>query len=83
MRDAVVGGALGGAIGAAIGSEIDGEQGAILGSALGAATGTALATDDKQAHSRVKPIARAYQRPPKLRSSPYHCPPGQAKKGKC
>ena len=70
--DAAVGGGLGGAAGAAIGNEIGGRTGAMLGGAAGAAGGAAIATDndDHDPYDRHDDRGR-------------HCPPGQAKKGRC
>lgn len=78
VKDAAIGGAVGGAIGAVIGAELDGKDGAIAGSAIGAAIGTATTTRDKPLAKKVIPATRLNVHP---RS--YHCPPGQAKKGKC
>lgn len=68
--DAALGGGLGGAAGAAIGNEVGGRTGAILGGAAGAAGGAAITTDGDDDHDRH----RGYR---------GHCPPGQAKKGRC
>lgn len=81
--DAAIGGGLGGAAGAALGNEIGGREGAIIGGALGGAAGTALATDPDVRVKRpaVEPEPRYYRHPV---GHPYiHCPPGQAKKGRC
>lgn len=81
--DAAIGGGLGGAAGAAIGNELGGRNGAIIGGAVGGAAGAAIATDDaapQQPH-RDTPVRRDYRRGT---GHPYrHCPPGQAKKGRC
>ena len=82
--EAAVGGAAGGAAGAVIGDEIGDRKGAIIGAAVGAAVGTAIATDGNSAgenHDRhgdgyVHIDAGAHR-------NGYHCPPGQAKKGRC
>ncbi len=80
--DAAIGGGIGGATGAAIGNEVGGREGAIIGGAVGGATGAAAATDKAgeaatpQTHSAPHPRARPAQ-------PYYHCPPGQAKKGRC
>jgi len=86
--DAAVGGGLGGAAGAAIGNEIGGRDGAILGSALGAAAGTAITTDNGSDHGKQPPRSATYGSQRMYNSHPvghprYHCPPGQAKKGRC
>lgn len=78
LKDAAIGGAVGGAVGAVIGAELDGKEGAIVGSAIGAAIGTATATEEKASAKKVIPVTHLHAHP---RS--YHCPPGQAKKGKC
>jgi hypothetical protein len=90
VGEAAVGGGVGGALGGAVGASVGGRDGAIIGSALGAAVGTAVATDDP-APPRRAPGHRArerievhehhhyYGREPASR----HCPPGQAKKGRC
>ena len=80
---AVVGGGVGGAVGAAIGDELGDREGAIVGSAIGAAVGTAIATDDQRERRyddrvRVEAGAGSGGHP-----SGRHCPPGQAKKGRC
>lgn len=84
--DAAVGGAVGGAVGAVVGQEIGERKGAIIGSAVGAAVGTAIATDDgngdhpnsaEGVHVEVG-VGTAAAGPPGR-----HCPPGQAKKGRC
>ena len=82
--EAVVGGAVGGAVGAAIGNELGDRNGAIVGAAVGAAVGTAVATDDdgdgkRNASVPVKVEVGAASGHPHGR----HCPPGQAKKGRC
>ena len=81
-KDAAVGGGIGGAVGGAIGAELGGREGAIVGSGVGAALGTAIATND--AEQDGKPVAV----PPVVIVTPghprgVHCPPGQAKKGRC
>jgi hypothetical protein len=81
--DAAIGGGIGGAAGAAIGNEVGGRDGAIMGGAVGAAIGTAVNTDEGT-HHRSAPVAgsRDEYRSPAAQPS-YHCPPGQAKKGRC
>lgn len=82
---AVVGGAAGGAVGAAIGEELGDRNGAIVGAAVGAAVGTAIATDgEKSGHDHAGPgvtvetVVVGSSHP-----QGRHCPPGQAKKGRC
>ena len=84
--EAAVGGGVGGAIGAAVGQDIGDKKGAIVGSAIGAAIGTAIALEDHDATRPTQPSADrthveviAAPAHPKTR----HCPPGQAKKGRC
>jgi hypothetical protein len=89
--NAAIGGGAGGAVGAAIGNEVGGRQGAIVGSAIGAAVGTAVATDEPKRPAKVyapppeAAPAHVYHRHPVSGGHPhyYHCPPGQAKKGRC
>ena len=83
-KDAAIGGAVGGAVGAIVGAEIGDRNGAIIGSALGAAVGTAIATHEQapSAHPESIPVVELSVQAeghPKGR----HCPPGQAKKGRC
>ena len=86
-KDAAVGGGIGGALGGAIGAEIDGRNGAIIGAAAGAAIGAAVATEEDKtspvhngdAHTDIQVNHSAGTGHPKG----YHCPPGQAKKGRC
>lgn len=73
--DAAIGGGLGGAAGAVIGNEVGGRDGAIIGGAIGGAVGVAVNTDQ---HSSPKRLSVETSRP-----HGYHCPPGQAKKGRC
>lgn len=81
--DAAIGGGLGGAAGAALGNELGGRNGAIIGGALGGAAGTAIATDDPDTAGRpaIRPQPAYYA--PAVGHPYYHCPPGQAKKGRC
>lgn len=80
--EAAIGGAIGGGAGAAIGQEIGGRDGAIIGGAIGGAAGAAIATDgDKSVDSKGPVIVQPVLLPP---THPRrHCPPGQAKKGRC
>ncbi|MBN0988346.1 YMGG-like glycine zipper-containing protein [Amphritea pacifica] len=87
--DAAIGGGLGGAVGAAIGNEVGGRDGAIVGGAVGGAVGTAINTDKRSDYQRSETTMRSHfigthtleTHPPGNNS--YHCPPGQAKKGRC
>lgn len=81
--DAAIGGGLGGAAGAAIGNELGGREGAIVGGAIGGAAGAAVATDPGGQAKRHEASTRTeYHRRPTGHPY-YHCPPGQAKKGRC
>ena len=80
--EAAIGGGAGGAVGAVIGDELGDRNGAIIGAAAGAAIGVAIATDDDKPSSRedaevIREISSTGH--PQGR----HCPPGQAKKGRC
>ena len=84
--DAAIGGGIGGALGGALGAEIGGREGAIVGSGVGAAIGTAVATNhhrDRETVSEPQPRTKVVYRTEKRHPAHYHCPPGQAKKGKC
>jgi len=86
--DAAVGGAIGGAAGAALGNELGGRSGAIIGGALGASAGNAITTKPDH-HQHDNYPQHAYPVYPSNNVYPgninpgYHCPPGQAKKGRC
>ena len=81
--DAAIGGGIGGAAGAAIGNEVGGRDGAIIGGALGAAVGVAVTTDEGS-HNTAPPVETHYEYSRPRRGHPgKHCPPGQAKKGRC
>jgi outer membrane lipoprotein SlyB len=83
--DSAVGGGIGGAVGGAVGAEVGGRNGAIIGSGVGAAVGTAIATNDYKTEEQ-KPTQTKVEvnyRPEKKHSHTHHCPPGQAKKGRC
>lgn len=72
--------AVGAGIGAAIGNEVGGRNGAILGGAVGAAIGSS--GQDGARHSA--PVVHYEVNDNKGgHPSGYHCPPGQAKKGRC
>jgi len=92
--DAAIGAGVGGALGAAIGNELGGRDGAMIGGALGATAGAGVATGGGGHH--VQPYHDPYRRDvyrepvrvPNYQYQPsggagYHCPPGQAKKGRC
>ncbi len=76
--------AIGAGVGAAIGNEVGGREGAILGGAVGAAIGTAD-SDGKRHTSRQPETSIRYEVNERSGGSPsgHHCPPGQAKKGRC
>lgn len=71
--------AIGGGIGAAIGNEIGGREGAVLGGAIGAAVGTSGSNSTVKPKGEVRYEIRSKEAHPEG----YHCPPGQAKKGRC
>ena len=82
--DAALGGAIGGGAGAAIGEELGGRDGAIVGGAIGGAVGAAIATDEDRAdRSRPTTVVRPVLVPGSQHPAGRHCPPGQAKKGRC
>jgi len=74
--------AIGGGLGAAIGNEIGGRNGAIVGGALGAAVGTSGSHDSAPA-PRTEVHYEKRSRESNVPGPGYHCPPGQAKKGRC
>ncbi|TDJ40458.1 MAG: hypothetical protein E2O54_07995 [Gammaproteobacteria bacterium] len=92
--DAAIGGGVGGALGGAVGAEVGGREGAIIGAGVGAAVGAAIATDDPseaaedhdhggmldgvEIHAQVGDAGH-----PVGHDRGRHCPPGQAKKGRC
>lgn len=83
--DAAIGGGIGGATGAAIGNELGGRDGAMIGGSLGAALGAAINTNSVKHHAapyRARGYKKSYLKH-KKRNRGYHCPPGQAKKGRC
>lgn len=84
-KEASVGGGLGGAIGGAIGAEIDGRNGAIIGAGVGAAIGAAVTTEEEMRSSRDVNVRTGVRVTSPGAGHPhgYHCPPGQAKKGRC
>ena len=81
--EAAIGGGVGGAVGAVIGDELGDRQGAIIGAGVGAAVGAAIATDgntpgyEKDRDGTVSVVVVDQGHPGR------HCPPGQAKKGRC
>jgi outer membrane lipoprotein SlyB len=82
--EAAVGGGVGGAVGAVVGEELGGRNGAIVGAGVGAAVGAAIATengneDKRNTAPKVEVVVQTSHRHPEG----YHCPPGQAKKGRC
>ncbi len=84
-KDAAIGGAIGGALGGVIGAEAGGREGAILGSGMGAAVGTAITTKEHSKADRNKSVHYEHGVYSQIGGHPhaYHCPPGQAKKGRC
>jgi len=89
--NAAIGGGVGGAVGAVVGAELGDRNGAIVGSALGAAVGTAVATEGDNHHDGHRNHAGAVVEPHVEvhvvgnhgHGYGKHCPPGQAKKGRC
>ena len=78
-----IGGGVGGAVGAVIGEELGDKEGAIVGAGVGAAIGAALATDEdsgRRNEARRETVVVHVDGPP---AHGKHCPPGQAKKGRC
>ncbi|NIP13969.1 MAG: hypothetical protein GWM88_04215 [Pseudomonadales bacterium] len=92
--EAAIGGGAGGAVGAVVGDELGDRKGAIIGSAVGAAIGTAIATDgNDESHGHDHDHQQAHSAPAGTvhvevgsaggHPAGRHCPPGQAKKGRC
>lgn len=82
--DAAIGGGVGGAVGGAIGAQVGDREGAIIGSAVGAAVGTAIATEGESDHGHSGiPAGEVTSTHIKQHPHTHHCPPGQAKKGRC
>jgi len=75
--------AIGGGVGAAIGNEVGGREGAILGGAIGAAVGTSGSDNREHTHAAPSTGVRVEVKPEGSGHPGYHCPPGQAKKGRC
>lgn len=76
--------AVGAGIGAAIGNEVGGRDGAIVGGVVGAVVGASVGDDSKPAAPRPAPSMH-YEVHQERSAHPdaQHCPPGQAKKGRC
>ena len=76
--------AVGAGVGAAIGNEVGGREGAIVGGAVGAVIGTS-GHDGKKVSSPQPSTTIHYEVQDKSDGHPSgrHCPPGQAKKGRC
>lgn len=83
--DAAIGAAVGGAIGAVLGQQAGGRDAAIAGGSIGAAVGTAVATDGQSQHQHADHQRVIHVVQPGANGHPHteHCPPGQAKKGRC
>ena len=80
VKTAVAAG-VGGAVGAVVGEELGGRKGAIVGAATGAAIGAAVVTDSHHDHHSAERVIVVTE--PGHRHYRKHCPPGQAKKGRC
>lgn len=82
--EAAIGGGVGGAVGAVVGEELGDKKGAIIGAGVGAAVGAAIAVDEDDHHDR-KPEGHGSVEVVTYGGHPHyrHCPPGQAKKGRC
>lgn len=83
-KEAAIGGGVGGALGGAIGAELGDRKGAIIGAAVGAAIGATVATESDATQVKIHPEVVIV---PHVEASHHgkgrHCPPGQAKKGRC
>ncbi len=83
-KDAAIGGGVGGAVGGAVGAQIGDRKGAIVGAALGAALGAAIATDEGgHAEAPAVEVVVIHETVHVGHPKGRHCPPGQAKKGRC
>ena len=92
-KEAAIGGGVGGALGGAIGAELGDRKGAIIGAAVGAAIGATIATEGGTADAKTGHTANLKLHPEIVVVIPHgeadqhpkgrHCPPGQAKKGRC
>ncbi len=76
--------AIGAGVGAVIGNEVGGREGAILGGAVGAAIGSGDDGGKRYSPRQTEaPIRHDVDERSGRAPSGYHCPPGQAKKGRC
>ncbi len=76
--------AVGAGIGAAIGNEVGGRDGAIVGGVVGAVVGASIGDDGKPVATRPAPVIHYdVQQERSAHPAAQHCPPGQAKKGRC
>lgn len=92
-KEAAIGGGVGGALGGAIGAELGDRKGAIIGAAVGAAIGATIATEGGAIATEGDHTANLKLHPGIVVVIPHdeadhhpkgrHCPPGQAKKGRC
>ncbi len=95
-KEAAIGGGVGGALGGAIGAELGDRKGAIIGAAVGAAIGATIATEGGSIATEggtTGHTANLKLHPEIVVVIPHdeadhhpngrHCPPGQAKKGRC
>lgn len=83
VKTAVAAG-VGGAVGAVVGEELGGRKGSIVGAATGAAIGAAVVTDNHHDHHDHYSTERVIVvTEPDHGHYRKHCPPGQAKKGRC
>ncbi len=95
-KEAAIGGGVGGALGGAIGAELGDRKGAIIGAAVGAAIGATIATEGGTIATEggtTGDTAKLKLHPEIVVVIPHvdadhhpkgrHCPPGQAKKGRC
>ena len=81
-----LGAAAGAAAGAIVGDEAAGRDGAIVGAALGGAAGAALASSPEANHGKGQKSATVsvtLQDQTSTHPRTRHCPPGQAKNGRC
>ena len=77
-----VGAAAGAAAGAIAGDALAGREGAISGAALGGAAGAAIASSSRNPDDDPAQ-AEHHRKVAKTHPHTSHCPPGQAKKGRC
>ena len=81
-----LGAAAGAAAGAIIGGEVAGRDGAIAGAAIGGAAGAAVTSSPESDHSdrtKTAKVSVYLNDGAKAHPRTRHCPPGQAKKGRC